>query len=231
LTVSEFSRQRIIDWSGVDPSRVVNVGNGVDSAYSPNAVRYEPGYAYLLVVSNRKAHKNDVGVLNAFAIANLSASVHLIFTGAVTDELQRIARENAVEQRVHFLGRLPDADLPSIYAGALALVFPSFYEGFGLPVIEAMACGTPVITSNSTSLPEVAGDAALLVNPTSVSEISAAIKRVVADPDLRASLRRKGIERARHFNWDAVAQRVYCAICGGADKTIVEARDNDGQKK
>lgn len=119
---------------------------------------------------------------------------------------------------VRFTGFVEDDDLPDLYRGALLFVYPSLYEGFGLPVLEAMACGTPVITSNCTSLPEVAGDAALLVDPTQPELLAAAISSVMNDGALRQALRAKGLARARAFTWDAVAEQtlaLYRAIGGG----------------
>jgi glycosyltransferase involved in cell wall biosynthesis len=113
-----------------------------------------------------------------------------------------------VTSRVRFMGAVPDSKLPSLYRGAEALIFPSLYEGFGLPPLEAMACGTPVVTSNVTAMPEVAGDAALLVDPTSVEQIAEAMKRIVSDTALRHQLRAKGLLRAAQFPWANTAAMV-----------------------
>jgi len=107
---------------------------------------------------------------------------------------------------MRFIGYVPDEDLPVAYSGAIAALYVSLYEGFGLPVLEAMACGTPVVTSNVTSLPEVAGDAAIIVNPYDIESIACGIQRVVEDSSLRAELRRKGLERASQFSWDITAK-------------------------
>ena len=117
-----------------------------------------------------------------------------------------------LKDRVVFHGFIEDKNLPSLYCGALGLVFPSLYEGFGLPVVEAMACGIPVLTSNTTSLPEVAGDAAILVNPESVDEIKTGIEKLVSDQALRANLIAKGLERVKLFSWDGVAARVQAVL-------------------
>jgi glycosyltransferase involved in cell wall biosynthesis len=102
-----------------------------------------------------------------------------------------------------------DADLPALYNGATAFIYPSLYEGFGLPVLEAMSCGTPVITSNTTSLPEVAGDAGILVNPHNIEEIALAIKEILSDEQLRDNLRMKGLQRAQNFTWEKTALQVW----------------------
>ncbi|MHB1677546.1 MAG: glycosyltransferase family 4 protein [Sulfuriferula sp.] len=208
LTVSEFSRQRIIAWAGVDADHVVNVSNGVDESYRPDVQPYEPGYAYLLCVSNRKAHKNESRVLEAFVHADIDPAIRLVFTGQANEPMLKLCQKYDVGNRVVFAGRVLEQDLPGLYRGAIALVFPSLYEGFGLPVIEAMACGTPVITSNTTSLPEVAGEAALLVDPLSVEEISEAIEQICKDKVLRETLRRNGLLQAARFPWNEVTKKV-----------------------
>lgn len=219
LTVSEFSRQRIISWAQVPAERVVNIGNGVDDRYNPDVAPYKPGYRYLLCVGNRKAHKNEAMVLSAFARAQLDPAIGLIFTGQASEQLHMLCRQLGVEKRVVFMGRVPEENMPGLYRGALALIFPSLYEGFGLPLIEAMACGTPVLTSNAAALPEVAGDAAILVDPLSQEQVSAGIERLCSDMALRDALIDRGIRQARKFSWDAVAgivQKVLADLGSGA---------------
>ncbi len=209
LTVSEFTRGQIIEWSGVNPEKVFNVSCGVDSAYHPGDERYGLPFPYVLCVSNRKRHKNEFRVLEAFANSGLAASLHLVFSGNPVPEIARRIQRDHINGKVHFLGIVPEAKLPSLYRGAEALVFPSLYEGFGLPVLEAMACGTPVVTSNLTGMPEVAGGAALLVDPASVEQIADGVRRVVLDPSLRAELQKKGPARAAHFSWARTARHVH----------------------
>jgi len=208
LTISEFSRQRIIDWSGIDPSHVVNMSCGVDSCYTPDVTPFASDFPYLLCVSNRKAHKNEPRVVEAFAKANIDSNIRLFFTGSANEQMTILCQQLKIEKRVIFMGRVPEEELPGLYRGALGLVFPSLYEGFGLPVIEAMACGTPVLTSNTTSLPEVAGDAAILVDPLSVEQISSGIERLCTDMNLRAELIERGIQQAEKFSWDIVVNNV-----------------------
>ncbi|WP_230539139.1 glycosyltransferase family 4 protein [Janthinobacterium sp. FW305-129] len=212
LTVSEFSRQRIIDWAGIAPSKVINIDNGVDPAYNVHALAYQPGFRYLLSVSNRKPHKNEPRIVKAFAAAAIDVDVRLLFTGKPTDELLQLARSLGVESRLVFVGRVAEEDLPGLYRGAMGLVFPSLYEGFGLPVIEAMSCGTPVLTANTTSLPEVAGDAALLVNPDSIEEIGKGIEALCNDQTLRKELSAKGLLQAARFSWPATVEKVRWAL-------------------
>lgn len=208
LTVSEFSRQRIINWSGIAPDHVVNVGNGVDACYTFNVIAFAADYPYLLCVSNRKAHKNEPRVLEAFAKATIDTNIRLLFTGDSNEMTRQLILKLGIEKRVVFVGRFPEKDLPGLYKGAIALIFPSLYEGFGLPVIEAMACGTPVITSNITSLPEVAGEAAILVDPQSIEQIKVAIVKLCSDEALRKKLIEAGIAQAKKFSWDIVTNKV-----------------------
>lgn len=212
LTVSEFSRRRIVAWSGIPAERVINVGNGVDAEYSSSVSEYKPGYPYVLSVSNRKAHKNEPRLIEAFSRANISNEVRLLFTGEPTLSVQETIQHFKLQDRVTFIGRVAEEDLPSLYRGALALVFPSLYEGFGLPVIEAMACGCPVLTSNTTSLPEVAGDAAVLVDPSSVPAITEGINSICSDQFLRAELIRKGYLQSAKFSWDEVVRKANVAL-------------------
>lgn len=208
LTVSEFSRRRIIEWAGVAETQVVNVGNGVDRCFTPLARPYTPGYEYLLCVGNRKRHKNELRLLDAFSQSKIDPKFVLLFTGCPDVELSAKITALGIEERVKFSGFVKDEDLPGLYTGARAVLFPSLYEGFGLPVVEAMACGVPVLTSNVTSLPEVAGDGALLVDPYSMDDIAAGIAKIASDEALRQTLVDRGLHQAKYFSWDAVAEKV-----------------------
>jgi glycosyltransferase involved in cell wall biosynthesis len=123
------------------------------------------------------------------------------------DETLRALNESGVKEAVVLTGYVPERDLPALYSGALCFVYPSYFEGFGLPPLEAMKCGAPVIVGNRTSLPEVVGDAALLVDPFDVEAIGAAIKRLIKDSELRSELSIKGQERANTFNWLDTARK------------------------
>jgi glycosyltransferase involved in cell wall biosynthesis len=131
-----------------------------------------------------------------------------VFTGDPSPGMTKCIAEQQMKDRVHFAGVVPEPKLPGLYRGAVALVFPSLYEGFGLPVLEAMACGTPVVTANTTAIPEVAGDAALLVDPTSAEQIANSIEKIVNDNSLRLCLRNKGLARAAQFSWEQTKDRV-----------------------
>jgi len=208
LTVSEFTRSQILEWSGVDAGRVLNVGCGVDPAYHPEGESCRCSFPYILCVSNRKPHKNEFRIVEAFARSAGAPAVKLVFTGNSTSQLAACISKHGLTQDVIFTGQVAESKLPSLYRGAVALLFPSLYEGFGLPIVEAMACGTPVITSNVTAMPEVAGGAALLVEPTSTIEIAAAIQTVIEDASLRARLRAKGVARAATFSWMKIVDAV-----------------------
>ncbi len=212
LTVSEFSRSRIVEWSGVSADKVLNVRCGVGSEYHPAVAPYNLPFPYLLCVSNRKKHKNEFRTVEAFAKSRVPAELRLVFTGEPTAELAGWIDSLRVGKRVHFVGAVPEDHMPSLYCSAEALIFVSLYEGFGLPVLEAMACGTPVITSTTTALPEVAGDAALLVDPTALDEIVAAIEQIVENTGCREQFRKKGIVQAARFPWSVSVEKVHGII-------------------
>jgi glycosyltransferase involved in cell wall biosynthesis len=212
LTVSEFSRRQIIEWAHIPEERVRNVSNGVAGSFVPGGTRHSPGFPYLLFVGSQASHKNLRRLVAALARSGAAREVKLLVTGQPTADTARwLAAEN-LGSHVEFTGLLPDDELPAYYRGAVALAMPSLFEGFGLPVVEAMACGTAVLTSDATSLPEVAGDAALIVNPTDVDAIAGAIDRLVFDRTLREDLGAKGIVRARGFSWDETARAIVAVL-------------------
>lgn len=211
LTVSEYSRQRLLEWSGVSPEGVVVVGNGVDPTYSPHGPRHEPGYPYVLYVRNTKPHKNVEGLLRAFALLD-EPDVRLVLSGPADDLTRHAALRLGVLNRVVFAGRIPEAQLPAYYRGAAVVTMPSLYEGFGLPALEGMASGVPVVVSGTTSLPEVVGTAGLLVDPMDPESIADGLRRALGDTELRRALVASGLERARQFSWDDVAARVRGAL-------------------
>jgi glycosyltransferase involved in cell wall biosynthesis len=171
--------------------------------------RYAPGKERLLLhVGHTQPRKNLPTLLRALVLLRQQGTqVILAQIGGQPDASQReLIQELGLERAVHFVGPLPDKDLVTLYGVAEVFVFPSFYEGFGLPPLEAMACGVPVVCSNVASLPEVVGDAALAVDPHDVQALAEAIERVLADPALAAELRQRGLERARQFTWERTAQ-------------------------
>jgi glycosyltransferase involved in cell wall biosynthesis len=216
IAVSEFTRTRVIDAFGLKPEKVSVVLNGVGPEFTPRPeeeiarVKTRLGIGeqpYVLYVGSLEPRKNLARLVAAWTrIHSQCQDVQLVITGLNKGGSKVFAavKIDKIPAGV-FTGFVEDADLPALYSGATAFVYPSLYEGFGLPPVEAMACGTPVITSDGTSLSEVVGDAAVLVDPESADSIADAILRVTASESLRSEMRRRGLERARRFNWDDAA--------------------------
>jgi len=215
LTVSEFSRREVLEWTGLPVERVVVVGNGVSAAFAPDGPRHAPGYPYFLYVGRREPHKNLPGLISAFAVSRSRADAKLLLTGDADRATLELARRLGIAERIAFAGILDDARLAARYRGAIALAMPSFYEGFGLPVVEAMACGTPVLASNVTALPEIAGQGnALLVDPAREDAIREALDGLASRSELRADLRKRGLARAAQFSWVGVGAEVARQLAG-----------------
>ncbi len=186
-----------------------NKATVIPLAYADNHFRplttEKPSVPYFLYIGRHDPHKNLVRMLRAFAALPQLKDYQLWITSSsdrrYTPQLKTLVNELGIAPQVKFLEYIPYEQLPLLLNQALALVLPSLWEGFGLPVLEAMACGCPVITSNLSSLPEVAGDAALLVNPYRVVEITAALKTIATDEKVRSHLRTQGLERAKQFTW------------------------------
>jgi len=175
-------------------------------------MKYDLPRRFVLAVGNLQPRKNLDRLLGAYArLHDRGVVPHgLVLVGQRWYKGEAVAeriRELGIEKDVRLTGYVSDEELVALYNLADIFVYPSLYEGFGLPVLEAMACGTPVVTSNTTSLPEVAGDAAVLVDPRSESEIMNAIERVACDPDYRRELRRRGLAQAAKFSWRRVAEQ------------------------
>jgi len=216
-TVSEASRAEICALAPEAAGRVVVTPSGVSSDFAP-AVRnpaalarlgVAPERRYCLVVGQGAPYKNHEGALRAFALAcGDTADIDLVLVrrrGDTGPALERLARELGLAGRVHFRETIDRPALVQLYAGAAALLHPSLCEGFGNPVAEAMACGCPVVTSNVSAMPEVAGGAALLADPRDPGAIAAALKRVLADRALAADLRERGLKRAAELDWRSFA--------------------------
>jgi glycosyltransferase involved in cell wall biosynthesis len=227
VTISESSRRDIVRIFGVPEEKVTVTYLAADSRYRPEP-EGTPGEEvarlprpYLLNVGTLEPRKNLDGLLRAFALARHRGIPHkLVVTGARgwgKSRLAALVQELDLGESVIFTGFVEDHDLPHLYAGADFFVYPSLYEGFGLPPLEAMACGVPVITSNVSSLPEVTGDAALLIDPASDGELADAMVRLAGDAGLRDDLRARGLVRAGLFSWQKAAQEtleVYRRVVG-----------------
>ena len=207
LTVSEFSRQEIVDWAELDGQKIINVGNGVGVPFGPTGRRLEPGYPYLLYVGSRKPHKNLPRLLHAYSVSGVRKDVRLVLSGSADKEILEHVERLGLRRDVVFKELTTSEALAEAYRGATGFLFPSLYEGFGLPPLEALACGTPVLTSDVCSLPEVVGDAAILVKPQDVEEIACGIRRIVQDSTLRSQLSESGPRRAQMFSWNETARR------------------------
>ena len=229
VTSSHFSKQRIVEMLGIDEARVEVVHLGIDHRrFHPDA---ESGDAealgnirlparFALYPANLWPHKNHERLLEALALLR-GDRLDVVLTGqdyGRLDALNGRARELGVERRVHHLGHVSPQALAALYRRATALVFPSLYEGFGSPPLEAMACGCPVAASDRASLPEVCGAAALLFQPDSAESIADALSRLASSEELRQRLREVGIQRARAFTWHAAAVR-HAQIYGRATAT------------
>lgn len=214
ITVSEYSKRDILEWLKLPEEKVVVVNNGISAEFTAEGTHHEPGFPYLLHVGNTKAHKNVNQLLQAFARAKIDSQIKLIMTAKITDPLTETIRKNKLENRIIVSPTLSEKELAEYYRGSLGLAFPSLYEGFGLPVVEAMACGVPVLTSNITSLPEVAGDAALLVDPYAIDSIAYGIEQLVSDMTLRRNLVDKGLKRATMFSWEQTASKIQAVLDG-----------------
>lgn len=211
---SEFTKDRICEATSVESDKVIVIPLGIDLRFSPkleedvNRAKETlgiPNMEYVLTVATIEPRKNLQRLLEAWhnACQKLPKNVWLVVAGAKGQgSIFRDASFNGLPPNVYMAGHVPDEHLPALYSGALFFVYVSLYEGFGLPPLEAMACGTPVLTSNVTSIPEVVGDAALTVDPYDVEAIAHGIKRLTEDGELRAELSRRGIARAKMFTWD-----------------------------
>jgi glycosyltransferase involved in cell wall biosynthesis len=210
LTVSQFSKQEIkrLLPSGKQPITVTH--HGIDKAWFTLSKMQRPyERPYIIFVGNVKPHKNVRGLLEAFALIQEKIPHDLVIIGKQEGFIsgdERVAKQaKALAHRVVFTGYVNDKVLKQYVVHADALVLPSFYEGFGLPPLEAMACGCPVIVSNAASLPEVCGDAALYCNPYDPKDIASTLQRLVTNPALQNELRHKGLEQAKRFSWEKCA--------------------------
>jgi glycosyltransferase involved in cell wall biosynthesis len=230
IAVSEATKRDVEDQMGVPAHRITRVYNAPDPGFFTRAFgpgteerqlileRYQINYPFLLYAGNIRRNKNIPRLVEAFAVVRAQLATHplykdlrLVIIGDTISQYPAVRQsviKSRVENAVRFLGFVPFETLRCFYESAACFVFPSRYEGFGLPPLEAMACGTPVVTSNVSSLPEVVGDAAMLVNPENVFDIARGIGEVLLDEELRGGMIRRGREQAARFSWNWTARQV-----------------------
>ena len=223
FTVSEQSKRDILKFFNVPPEKIVVTPNAIDDRFSAppseehvvqTRERYQLSQSYLLYVGNIKPHKNLERLIEAFHLVRSQgrSELELIIIGDEISRLQSLRRaihKYDIHRYVRFLGYVPDKTLAVLYRLASVFVFPSLYEGFGLPPLEAMASGTPVVTSNVSSLPEVAGNAAVLVDPYRADSIADGILSILRSTHLRDTLRARGLERAQEYSWARSVRKVH----------------------
>ena len=230
IAVSDATKRDCQSMLGIPPERIVRVYNAPDPGFLACSEennfeerqrileRYQIEHPFLLYAGNIRRHKNVPRLVEAFAVLREQLSSHpeynglrLVIIGDTISQYPAVRQaviRSKMEHVVRFLGFVPFETLRCFYQSAAAFVFPSRYEGFGLPPLEAMACGTPVVTSNVSSLPEVVGDAAVLVNPENVFDIARGLRDVLLDQSLRESLIEKGRAQAGRFSWERTARQV-----------------------
>ncbi len=216
ICISEHTKKDSIEAYGLDAKAVEVVYNGYDrNLFFPQAnsqILKQYGLdKYLLYVGDMRSYKNLSRCLQAFDRLS-QKNYQFVITGKKDDffypQIKRLTDQLSARDRIIFLDYVPTQDLPGIYSMAECLVFASLYEGFGLPVLEAMACGCPAIASNTTSIPEVGGDSILYINPLDIEDIGRGMNQILTDESLRNSLSKKGKERAQLFSWDKTAQAI-----------------------
>lgn len=223
ITPSEFSKLSIVDRLGVPEERVEVIPHGVSNDLRKQLPQqrvdeilrcHTISRPYLLFVGKMDPLKNLETLLRAYTIIRRHSNTQLVLAGPsgwYGEVLRQRVEELDLGEDVVFPGHITDGDLKALYHGASLMVFPSLFEGFGLPVLEAMASGTPVVCSDHCSLPEVAADAALLVDPTSEEALASAVLDVLGDDELHGRLRRAGLERSRKFTWRETARKTVLA--------------------
>lgn len=219
IAISENTKKDIIKYFGVDQEKIMVIYPGVGKEFSPQKREHDniilknynlsPGY--ILTVGTLEPRKNLIRLLNAYKmlVVNEDSMPNLVMVGGrgwLKEDINKTVDSLGLREKIVFTGYVPDSDLPALYRNAGVFVYPSLYEGFGLPPLEAMACGTPVVASNTSSIPEVIGDAGLLVDPYNPAEIARAVAFVLKDNDLSARLERAGLIRSGLFTWDKTAQ-------------------------
>ena len=222
IAVSEFTKSDISQQYGIDPSKIEVVYNDGNEVYKPlhsseqQSVKesFTKGCDYFFYLGAIHERKNVHRIIQAFSKYKESrpSDIQLLLGGRFfweVGEVKQAYDNSTFKDAIHFLGYIEDEKATKLMASATAFVFPSLFEGFGIPLVEAMKCGTPIITSSVSALPEIAGDAALLVNPESIEEIAIAMRRVIEDERLNQALSEKALKRVESFSWQKSAKKVY----------------------
>ncbi|MGA8940212.1 MAG: glycosyltransferase family 1 protein, partial [Acidobacteriaceae bacterium] len=213
ICVSEYTRKEFLAWSGMAADRVFTVYNGVSREFLQQNHREGPEFPYVLYPGNRRHYKNIDRLLDAYAQSKLPRDgIRLMLTGEPDAKLLRRALRKGAGGMLHFAGSASDEGIVGLYRNARMVAYVSLYEGFGLPILEGMAAGVPVMTSNRSSMPEIANSAALLVDPTSIDDIAFGLERLCYEEGLRANLIALGRVRAAGFDWDKSAARVWSIV-------------------
>lgn len=217
ICVSHFTADELVRLTGVHRDSIAVIHEGVDASWFEIEPDERPhARPFFLAVGNVKPHKNLSGLVDAFALLRDELPHDLVIVGKregfITGDIRVAQRAAALGDRIRFTGYLDDRTLRQYFAHADALLFPSFYEGFGLPPLEAMACGCPVIVSRTASLPEVCGDAALYCDPGNPADIAEKIRLLMSSAALQMEMKERGIERARLFTWEACADETWTVI-------------------
>lgn len=219
FTISEHTRQDVIRLFQISPDKVLNIFGAASGSYRPVQdtlvlndirIRYNLKEPFIFFPTSITPRKNFPRVLDAFELVKDKIPHHMYFTGSVSWNANTVIQRlnGPISERVHQLGKVPFKDMAALYTLAQFTIYPSLLEGLGLPVLEAFQCGSPVITSGETSLPEIAGDAALIVNAYSTDSIAGTLIRLATDTRLRSELRRKGFEQAKLFTWEKTVNKV-----------------------
>ena len=219
ITVSEFSKKDILRFFPIDPDKIHVTPLAANSKFKPmdkeickNLIKgkYNIPGNFLLYMGGFSDRKNVHSLIEAFSklYNNLNEDIYLVLLGSYRDSSQKLVtlvNSLGMKDRIIFAGFIPEDDVPVFYNASIGFVYPSFYEGFGLPPLEAMHCGTPVITSNLTSIPEVVGDSGILINPYNINELIDAMGNLVTNKSLQDELSLKGLNKAKQFSWESTA--------------------------
>ena len=224
LTISEFTKSELVELLDLNPAKIDVTLLAARAEFTrvedPEIrrgirERYRLPERFILSTSTLEPRKNLVRTVEAFAeLRRDGVATDLVLAGVRyfgTGPLERVIAERGLAEHVHFPGYIADADMAGLYSMAEVFIYPSLYEGFGIPPLEAMACGTPVVASGTTSIPEVVGDAARLIDPLDVASLASGIAQVLTDASYAATLRQRGAERAALFNWDRTARQTVAA--------------------